>query len=181
MRQREWERGMGPCREGWRLNAAGDVAARRPYHERDGPTARNRWVRRVDVRWLLANHGGMLTSIGRHLKAIVTLPVLATVFLSLVTGQAESEALYGFSPSNSVEQIKLEAAFRAVPEPGNLRQYMERLSAHPHNVGSPYDRENAEWIRAQMTAWGWKSSIESFDVLYPTPRSRLIEMTEPVH
>ena len=100
--------------------------------------------------------------------------------LLLVMSNAGAQPLYGFSSSNSAEQVKLEASFRALPDPANLRLYMQRLSARPHNVGSPYDRENAEWIRAQMTAWGWNSSIESFEVLYPTPKTRLLEMTEPV-
>ncbi len=29
-----------------------------------------------------------------------------------------------------------------------------------------------------MTAWGWESTIEQFDVLFPTPRTRVLEMTE---
>jgi N-acetylated-alpha-linked acidic dipeptidase len=57
---------------------------------------------------------------------------------------------------------------------------MERLSAHPHHVGSSYDKENAAWILSQMKSWGWDASIESFDVLFPTPKTRLLEMTEPV-
>jgi N-acetylated-alpha-linked acidic dipeptidase len=92
----------------------------------------------------------------------------------------EAGALYGFSPSNSRAQLKLEGSFRALPEPDKLREYMQRLSAHPHHVGSVFDKENAEWIRDQMTAWGWDSSLESFDVLFPTPKTRVLEMTEPV-
>jgi N-acetylated-alpha-linked acidic dipeptidase len=92
----------------------------------------------------------------------------------------DPEALYGFSPGASEAQVKLEAAFRALPDPENLRQNMQRLSAHPHHVGSPYDKENAEWILEQMRAWGWDASIETFDVLFPTPKTRLLEMIEPV-
>jgi N-acetylated-alpha-linked acidic dipeptidase len=92
-----------------------------------------------------------------------------------------SGSLYGFSPTNSEAQLKIEASFRAIPDPQNLRQYMQRLSARPHHVGSPYDKENAEWIHAQMTAWGWDSTIETFDVLFPTPKTRVLEMIEPVH
>jgi N-acetylated-alpha-linked acidic dipeptidase len=88
--------------------------------------------------------------------------------------------LYGFSPTNSESQVKLETAFRAIPDSENLRQYMQRLSARPHHVGSPYDKENAEWIRDQMKAWGWDSSIETFDVLFPTPKTRVLELIEPV-
>jgi hypothetical protein len=27
---------------------------------------------------------------------------------------------------------------------------MQRLSARPHHVGSPYDKDNAEWLLAQL-------------------------------
>jgi N-acetylated-alpha-linked acidic dipeptidase len=57
---------------------------------------------------------------------------------------------------------------------------VQRLSAHPHHVGSGYDKENAEWILARFKEWGFEASIESFDVLFPTPKTRLVEMLEPV-
>ena len=53
-------------------------------------------------------------------------------------------------------------------------------SARPHHVGSPYGKDNAEWILARFQEWGWDAHIESFDVLFPTPRERLLEMVEPV-
>jgi N-acetylated-alpha-linked acidic dipeptidase len=113
---------------------------------------------------------------------IVTVPCLVAAFTCL-TGAVAAEAapaLFGFSPTNAAAELKLEASFRALPVAENLRQYMEQLTARPHHVGSPYDKENAEWIRARMTAWGWNASIETFDVLFPTPKTRVLEMTEPV-
>jgi N-acetylated-alpha-linked acidic dipeptidase len=74
----------------------------------------------------------------------------------------------------------LEQKFRDVPNPQNLRDYMQRLSARPHHVGSPYDKDNAEWILAKLKSWGLDAHIENFDVLFPTPKERLVEMTEPV-
>ncbi len=47
-----------------------------------------------------------------------------------------------------------EEKFRAVPDPHNLRDYMQRLSARPHHVGSPYDKDNAEWIASKLKSWG---------------------------
>ena len=73
-----------------------------------------------------------------------------------------------------------EEKFREVPSPQNIRDYMQRLSAHPHHVGSPYDKENAEWIAAKLKSWGLDAKIESFEVLFPTPKERLVEMLEPV-
>lgn len=73
-----------------------------------------------------------------------------------------------------------EQKFRAYPSPQNMRAYMEHLSARPHHVGSPYDKENAEWIAAKLKSWGLDAKIETFDVLFPTPKERLVEMLEPV-
>src|SRR5271169_5375264 len=72
-----------------------------------------------------------------------------------------------------------EEKFRAIPSQQNLREYMQRLSARPHHVGSPYDKDNAEWIAAKLKSWGLDATIENFDVLFPTPKERLIEMVEP--
>jgi len=56
---------------------------------------------------------------------------------------------------------------------------MQRLAARPHHVGSPYDKQNAEWIRDQYASYGWDAKIETFDVLFPTPTERVLEMVAP--
>ena len=69
--------------------------------------------------------------------------------------------------------------FRALPQPGNIKSYMEHLSARPHHVGSAADKANAEWILARFKEWGWQAEIEQFDVLFPTPKERRLELVEP--
>ena len=65
------------------------------------------------------------------------------------------------------------------PNPQNQRDYMQRLTARPHHVGSPYDKDNAEWMLAKFKEWGLDANIESFDVLFPTPKARVVELLEP--
>ena len=72
-----------------------------------------------------------------------------------------------------------EVRFRQIPEAGNIGEYLRTLSARPHHLGSPYGKENAEWMRAQFTEWGWDARIESYDVLFPTPKERLVELVAP--
>jgi N-acetylated-alpha-linked acidic dipeptidase len=72
-----------------------------------------------------------------------------------------------------------EAKFRAIPSADRQREYMERLAARPHHVGSPYDKSNAEWLESTFRSWGFDTKIETFDVLFPTPKERLVEMVEP--
>jgi N-acetylated-alpha-linked acidic dipeptidase len=55
---------------------------------------------------------------------------------------------------------------------------MQQLTAHPHNVGTAYDKANADWIAAKFKEFGMDTHIEQFDVLYPTPRERAVELVE---
>jgi len=74
----------------------------------------------------------------------------------------------------------IEARFRALPDNELIGTYMKRLSARPHHVGSPYDKENAEWILSKFKEWGWDAQIETYNVLFPTPKERIVEMVAPV-
>ena len=93
---------------------------------------------------------------------------------------AEEPALRGYSAEAARVQRDWEVKFRAIPSPENLRAYMQRLAARPHHLGSPYDRENAEWILSKFKEWGLDARIETFDVLFPTPKERAVELVEPV-
>ena len=73
----------------------------------------------------------------------------------------------------------LEEKLRSIPEPARIRENMKRMSARPHHVGSPYDKDNAEWILARYKEYGWDAKIEQFDVLFPTPKERIVEMVSP--
>ncbi|PYT78016.1 MAG: folate hydrolase [Acidobacteria bacterium] len=55
---------------------------------------------------------------------------------------------------------------------------MQRLSARPHHVGSPYDQDNAEWILGKFKEFGLDAHIEQFAVLFPTPKQRLVELVD---
>jgi N-acetylated-alpha-linked acidic dipeptidase len=98
---------------------------------------------------------------------------------SLSAQQAGQQALLGFTAQSAKAESELEERFRALPDPQIMRSNMQLLSAHPHHVGSPYDKQNAEWILAQYKQWGWDAHIEIFQVLFPTPKSRLLEMVAP--
>jgi N-acetylated-alpha-linked acidic dipeptidase len=91
----------------------------------------------------------------------------------------QSGALAGFSSDAAREQRDWEQKFRGLPQPANMKQYMQRLAARPHHVGSPYDQDNAQWLLSTFKSWGLDAKIETFDVLFPTPKQRLVEMVEP--
>src|SRR5215831_10121365 len=77
------------------------------------------------------------------------------------------------------QQTAWDQQFRDSIKADNIGANMQRLAARPHHVGSPYSKDNAEWMLAQFKAWGWDAQIERFDVLFPTPKERVLEMTAP--
>jgi len=99
-------------------------------------------------------------------------------FALTASATADESPLYGFSAESSRAERQWEEKLRAVPSPDNMRSYMERLSARPHNVGSPYDKDNAEWLAAKFKEFGFETQIESYDVLFPTPKERQVELLE---
>jgi N-acetylated-alpha-linked acidic dipeptidase len=105
--------------------------------------------------------------------------VAALLVVTLSSSLNAQSNLAGFTARSEPAELSLEQRFKAIPDPQRMRANMERLSAHPHHVGSPYDKENAEWILAQYKLWGWDAHIEEFQVLFPTPKLRLLEMTAP--
>jgi N-acetylated-alpha-linked acidic dipeptidase len=109
--------------------------------------------------------------------------IFTLIFPSLSFGadqvSSTPAALVGYSPRAGQDERAWEAKFRAMPDPANLREYMRRLSARPHHVGSAYDKDNAEWILAHFKEWGLDAHIERFDVLFPTPKIRVLEMVAP--
>ena len=108
--------------------------------------------------------------------------VVLFVLLSLVLGTAQTgpaQALGGYADEAARVERDWEAKFQAIPTPENLREYTRRLSARPHHVGSPYDKDNAEWLLAKFKEWGLDAHIETFEVLFPTPKERLVELVEP--
>ncbi len=91
----------------------------------------------------------------------------------------QETAMLGFSRQSAADQAAREEKFDSFLRRDNLRDWMKRLSARPHHVGSPYGKENAEFIAAQFRSWGYETEIEEFDVLFPTPKFRLVEMIAP--
>ena len=89
------------------------------------------------------------------------------------------ESLRGYTSAHSAAEVQWEQKFRAIPDTGRLRENMRRLSARPHHVGSPYDKDNAEWLLAQLKSFGLDAKIEQFEALFPTPKSRKLELLGP--
>ena len=116
----------------------------------------------------------------RFLRSLVALVLLCTL-TPAHAAPPDDKTLTGFDRESSDRERALEARFDSLLKKEELREWMKRLSARPHHVGSAYDRDNAEFLLGLFRSWGYDAQIESFDVLFPTPKTRLLELTAPEH
>ena len=91
----------------------------------------------------------------------------------------EPGAVLGFTAAHAAAERATEARFDALIDPKEMAGWLERMASKPNQVGSPHDRENAEWQLAMFRSWGWDARIETFEVLYPTPLSESLELLGP--
>src|SRR5215813_3136319 len=117
-----------------------------------------------------------------HIRALQFVSILG-LCITAVYAQKEpagqQSPLLGFDRDGSGRERALEKQFDSFIKSDNLRDWMKRLSARPHHLGSAYDKENAEFMASLFRSWGFDTAIERFDVLFPTPKTRILEMTAP--
>ena len=92
---------------------------------------------------------------------------------------SQTKSISGFTATSANEEKQLEARFDSGLSRENIGQNIKRLSAKPHAIGSPAGKENAEYILNLYKSWGWDAKIEIFHVLFPTPKTRVLEMISP--
>ncbi|MFM8469263.1 MAG: PA domain-containing protein, partial [Limisphaerales bacterium] len=104
--------------------------------------------------------------------------LLALLFLSVPALRA-ADAPLGFPAGQAERQLALEAKHDAALKAENLKTWMREMTTRPHHLGSPKAKENAEFIARLFREWGYETSIEVFDVLFPTPKTRELSLLRP--
>lgn len=99
------------------------------------------------------------------------------LFTTTLFAQTPPAPIFGFA--DPAKQHALEAKFDSTLNRANLEAWMRRLAARPHHVGSAYGKENAEFMASLFKSWGYETAIERFDVLFPTPKTRVLELIAP--
>jgi len=99
------------------------------------------------------------------------------LILFVVTLNAQN--IKGFKSENVQKQLDLETAFETKISAANLDSWMKKMAARPHYVGTEFGKENAEWMLKQFKSWGYDAKIETYQVLFPYPKVRVLELTEP--
>jgi len=101
--------------------------------------------------------------------------VLAILFVPAST----HAQLLGFSDESSAMQRDLEADYDSQLNADNLDEWLLYLTRHPTHVGSPGGKANAEWIADKFRSWGFETRIDTYHVMFPTPRERMVELVSP--
>jgi N-acetylated-alpha-linked acidic dipeptidase len=112
------------------------------------------------------------------MKKTITLSLLlATSALA----QAQQTTITGFTNTSAAKEVQTEKAFDASLNAARIGETIKELSAFPHNLGSAGSKAVAEKILQKYKSYGLDAHIETFTVLYPTPKTRVLELTGPTH
>jgi N-acetylated-alpha-linked acidic dipeptidase len=103
----------------------------------------------------------------------------ATLGLIALALGAQAQKITGFSEQSADKQLKLEKQFDAALSAPHIGATLKELSAYPHNLGSPGSKAVAEKILAKFKSYGLEAKLETYQVLMPTPKTRVLEMTGP--
>ena len=115
-------------------------------------------------------------------RSRVAFLLLAASLAPVAAGaQTVPAPLLGFSAEAAAAQRAREAAFDAAISAEEIGRWMEHLASRPRHVGAPWTKQSAEWMRDLLSSWGWQARLETFDVLFPTPLERSLEMIAPTY
>jgi N-acetylated-alpha-linked acidic dipeptidase len=131
----------------------------------------------VIKKWPLKNP--LAPSAAASRRAALLAGMLVAFGVASVAADPGAGGMEGFSPGALAAQAQLEARFDADLSAAEQRAWMEQMASEPNHVGSAHDKANAEFMLQKFREWGWDASIETFSVLYPTPREVLVELIEP--
>ena len=73
------------------------------------------------------------------------------------TTSFSQQKILGFTDTNASKQIDLEKQFDMQLDPKNMDTWMKYITSHPHHVGSPQDKANAEYMVDLFKQWGYQA------------------------
>ncbi|MCF0056832.1 transferrin receptor-like dimerization domain-containing protein [Dyadobacter sp. CY356] len=101
------------------------------------------------------------------------------LFSQILLSPVYAQNLMGFGAESSKKEVDLEASFDKQLQAKNLQEWMKRMTAYPHQLGSAYGLNNALFLRDKLVSWGFEAHLDTVHVLFPTPKIRIVELTEP--
>jgi N-acetylated-alpha-linked acidic dipeptidase len=99
-----------------------------------------------------------------------------TALFIMISASVHAQKITGFGDAAAMQEIQWEKKMDSMVSAANLDGWMQFLSSKPHHVGSAHGKASAEYIANLFRQWGYETKIEEYYVLFPTPKSRLLEM-----
>ena len=87
--------------------------------------------------------------------------------------------MLGFTDAGAAQETAMEQKFDAGLNADEQSAWNKQLAAEHNEVGSPHDKANADAMLKLFQSWGWDAHIETFYVLYPTPKEESLELVAP--
>ena len=105
--------------------------------------------------------------------------VLLLTLFAFTPQSVNDDPILGFSEAGTAQQLALEAEFESHLTPANLRTWMKKMTERPHHVGSAFTGEKVKYMADLFSSWGYDVEVEEFTVLFPTPKTRIVELVAP--
>src|SRR4051812_36680484 len=100
------------------------------------------------------------------------------LFMYAIT-YAQTTSISGFVNTTAQPQLSVEKQFDQNLSAANIGNTIKQLSSRPHHLGSAGGKATADSIYTRFRSYGWDVRIDTYHVLFPTPKTRLLEMTAP--
>ena len=107
------------------------------------------------------------------MKKTLTLTLIALAAIAT----AQQKTIIGFN--DATKELQTEQSFDAALSAPRIGETIKELSAFPHNLGSPGSKAVAEKILAKYKSYGLDAHLQTYTVLFPTPKTRVLELTGP--
>jgi N-acetylated-alpha-linked acidic dipeptidase len=104
----------------------------------------------------------------RRIQIVLVLVLSATII--------DAQKIMGFNEANAKSQLDWEKQYDAQLNAKNLDTWMQFLTSHPHHVGSVQGKANADYMVNLFRSWGYQTEIAEYHVLFPTPKTRVLEL-----
>ncbi len=104
---------------------------------------------------------------------------VAAMCLLNIAASAQTKTITGFTEQSAAQQFILEQNFDKNLSAANIGNTIKDLSSKPHNLGSPGSKAVAENIYNRFKSYGFDVRIDTYRVLFPTPKIRVLEMISP--
>jgi N-acetylated-alpha-linked acidic dipeptidase len=105
--------------------------------------------------------------------------LVPALFLTVAVAASAQTAVFpvGFAAADVPAQRELEQRVDASIATADMDGWLRRLTSAPNQVGSPHDKENADFIAASLRSWGWQVAIEQTRVLVAYPTVQKLALT----